>query len=214
MRAHSTLIFQALLTLFAVQIAEQVVSRTIGNTLEGALAVVLLVIASIVVGIGFTNIGLKLVKGEHAEYRDLIPRSSLCIAYLLATLLAGLVTIVPIVVALIIGLVLITVLHTIVVTVIMVPVVAVGTVFAVYFGLRYSFVRFAILEEPNDITGSLRMSAKMTEGRKWWLLGFLILTVLFNILGAILLLVGLLVTIPVSLLAYAHVYRTLRAHHS
>jgi len=213
-RAHSMLIFQVLLTLFAVQVAQSIVSKTIGDTLQGGLATLVLIVIGIALGIGFTNIGLKIAKGEHTGYRDIMPSLSLGISYIAASLLAGLVTIVPIVIALIISLVLVTILHGVAVAVVMVPVIAVGAVFAIYFGLRYFFVRFIILENPKEITDSLRISAKITEGRKWWLLGFMIVLGLLNILGAILLLVGLLITIPMTLIAYAHVYHTLRTHHS
>ena len=44
-------------------------------------------------------------------------------------------------------------------------------------------------------------------------LGFVIIIALLNIAGMLLLLVGLLVTIPVSMIAYAHVYVILHEHH-
>ena len=63
------------------------------------------------------------------------------------------------------------------------------------------------------ITASLRESAEMTHGIKWHLLGFFIIILLLNIVGALLLLVGLLVSVPVTMIAYAHVYQKLRVHH-
>jgi uncharacterized membrane protein len=78
--------------------------------------------------------------------------------------------------------------------------------------VRYSFVRFAILDGAR-IQESLSRSAVLTQDIKWHLVLFLIILVLLNILGAILLLVGLLVTVPVSMLAYAHAYVKLDVHH-
>jgi uncharacterized membrane protein len=71
------------------------------------------------------------------------------------------------------------------------------------------FVPYLIVDKKMSVGDALRESSRMTLGRKWQLLGFLGLVVLINILGAILLLVGLLVSIPVTMLAFAHAYRTL-----
>jgi hypothetical protein len=212
-RAHSTIVFQVLLTLFAVQIAEQVVQKVLSGTLEGALASVLLFVLSIILGVGFTLITLRIAQGKHAVYQDILPSFSVWLPYVGASLLAGIVTIVPLVVALIVGLVAYAVLPYTAAIVVIAMVAATGVVAAAYFALRYTFVKLAILDD-NDIIKSLRTSAKMTEGCKWWLMGFFITVILLNILGAILLLVGLLVTIPMTMFAFAHVYVKLSGHHS
>src|SRR3989344_2410515 len=74
---------------------------------------------------------------------------------------------------------------------------------------RYLFVPYLLMERRSSPFEALKESARITYGHKWQLLGLLGLTMLINILGAILLLVGLLVSIPVSALAMVHAYRTL-----
>jgi hypothetical protein len=212
-RAHSTLIFQTLLTLFGVQIAQQVVSRVLGGTLEGALASAALVVVSIVVGVGFTLITLRIAKGQHAAYQDLVPPVNVWVAYLAANIIAAIVSAVPLVAALVVCLVAYILLPAAGALAVTVVAAVAAVVAALYFTLRYAFVRFAILEDT-EIIKSLRTSAHLSEGRKWWLLGFVVVVLLLNLLGAILLLVGLLVTIPVTMIAYAHVYITLHAHHA
>jgi len=204
-RAHSTLVFQALLTLFAVQIAEQVVTRVLANTLDGALASAALFILALVLGVGFTLITLRIAQGKHAVYQDIIPPVRVSVAYIGATVLAAIVTIVPLIVALVVCLVALAVLPSTAAIVTSAVVGAAALVATIYFALRYALVHFAILDD-SDIIKSLRTSAHLTEGRKWWLVGFCITVGLLNILGAILLLVGLLVTIPVTMFAFAHVY--------
>lgn len=49
----------------------------------------------------------------------------------------------------------------------------------------------------------------MTEGVKWKLLGFCIVMGLINIVGLVALVVGVLVSFPVTNLAYLHIYRKL-----
>ena len=212
-RAHSTVIFQVLLTLFAVQIAQQVVTRVLAHTLDGALASAALFVLAIVLGIGFTLITLRIAQGKHAVYQDILPGFSVWLPYIGASLLAGIVTISPLIVALVVGLVAYAVLPYTAAIVVIALVAAVGVVTAAYVALRYTFVKLAILDD-SDIVKSLRTSAKMTEGCKWWLMGFFVTVILLNILGAILLLVGLLVTIPVTMFAFAHVYVQLRGPHA
>ena len=56
---------------------------------------------------------------------------------------------------------------------------------------------------------AFRESARITDGVKWKLFGFFLATVFLNIVGALCLVLGLLVSIPVSMLAYVHLYRKL-----
>jgi uncharacterized membrane protein len=56
---------------------------------------------------------------------------------------------------------------------------------------------------------AMKESKGITRGNKWPLLGFLLLLTLINLLGLIVLVVGLLVSIPISWLALVHAYRTL-----
>jgi hypothetical protein len=212
-RTNSRLIFQVVLTLFAVQIAEQVVTRVLGGTLEGAIASAALMILSVVLGIGFTIITLRIAQGKSASYEDILPSFQTSVSYIGAVLLAGIVTAVPLLIALILCLIAYVALPNMAAIAVCSVLAAIALVVAVYLMLRYVFVRFAILED-GDIVKSLRTSAHLTAGRKWWLVGFFIVVGLLNLLGVILLMVGLLVTIPVTMLAMAHVYTKLRAHHS
>lgn len=79
----------------------------------------------------------------------------------------------------------------------------------IYLALRFIFVPYLVVDRKLEVGAALRESTRITEGRKWQLLGFVLLCVLVNIAGALLLAVGLLVSIPVTMLAFAHAYRTL-----
>jgi uncharacterized membrane protein len=83
----------------------------------------------------------------------------------------------------------------------------------IYLMVRYSMVRFAVIDGAS-VTDSLRKSAELTQGIKWHLLWFILAIIAINIIGAVLFLVPLLVTVPVTMIAYAHVYQKLhgRAH--
>ncbi len=181
-RLHSGLLFKVLITLFAVQVGNSIASKVLEGTLEGFFAIVLFAIVGLALGAGFMRIALKIAKHESPTYADILPPLGMVWEYALASFLTGLIILG--------GLILL-----------IIP--------AIYFAIRYMFVRFAVLEGAG-ITGSLRASAKMTLGVKWKLLGFSLAMIGINILGALAVMVGLLVTIPVTLIAYAHIYTVLK----
>ncbi len=181
-RAHSGLLFQAMVALFAVQVASSIVEEVLKYSVQGVLAMLALGIASVILGTGFTVITLKLAKGEHATYKDLIPPGTLVWTLFCASVLTGLMVVGGLILLIIPG---------------------------IYFLVRFSMVRFAVVEGAG-IMESLTKSSEMTKGVKWRLLGFLLAMMGLNILGAIFFLVGLLVTVPVSAIAYAHVYLKLK----
>jgi uncharacterized membrane protein len=79
----------------------------------------------------------------------------------------------------------------------------------IIFALMFMFTTFVVIDRELGPIEAMKESHRITYGHKWSLLGFTLLLVLINLLGAIALLVGLLVTIPVSSLAVAHAYRVL-----
>lgn len=183
-REHSGLLFQILLTIFALQVVSEIVDRVLHDTILGILASVALAVLSVVISAGFALVALRLAEGHAAHYRDLFPRAQLVWHFFCVSLVAGLLTLVGFLLLIVPG---------------------------VYLLLRFSMARFAVVDGAG-ILESLKRSGRMTHGRKWHLLGFFLLMVLLNIAGALLLLVGLLVTIPVSMLAWAHVYHKLKVH--
>ena len=123
-KAHSALLFQVMLTLFAVQIASSIVSRVLAHTLMGFFATVVLVVVDVFVGVGFMIIVLKLARGEHATYNDIWPSVELTWRYFVASLLSGLLIIIGLILLIIPG---------------------------IYLLLRYGMVRFAIIDGAGTI---------------------------------------------------------------
>lgn len=75
--------------------------------------------------------------------------------------------------------------------------------------LMFFYVGFLIVDRGIGPIDALKESKRVTDGSKWDLFLFSLVTALVNILGAVCLLVGLFVTIPVTLMASAYVYRQL-----
>ena len=79
----------------------------------------------------------------------------------------------------------------------------------IYLALKYQFFSELIVDKQLGIMESLRKSGEITEGIKWQLLGFSLVLAGVNVLGALCFGLGLLVTIPVTTVAYFIVYRKL-----
>jgi len=79
----------------------------------------------------------------------------------------------------------------------------------VIFGLMFMFATFIVIERELGPIDAMNASNQLTRGHKWQLLGLVLLLVLINLLGLMALVVGLLVSIPVSTLAFVHAYRVL-----
>lgn len=84
---------------------------------------------------------------------------------------------------------------------------------AVIVGLGFSMSLYLILERKAGIIKSFKMSWAMTKGYKWKLFFVSILFLLINFVGAIFLIVGLLVTIPVTALSMVEIYKRLLINH-
>lgn len=75
--------------------------------------------------------------------------------------------------------------------------------------LGWSFVRYLIVERGLGPINALKESWRITKGHKWQLLLLGLALFGINVLGVLALLVGLLVSVPVTMIAVVHAYRTL-----
>jgi uncharacterized membrane protein len=224
LKSHSGLVFQVVLTMFALQVVSSVVQKSLEGTATGTAASIVLAVLGVILGAGMTLIFLKLGRGEHAHYREIWPELSLAWKYFCASLLTGVITFLPLMVAGVVDLVLLSATGSInfsegapaegsgAMLALAAAIALAGLAGALYLGLRYSMARLAVIDGA-PIVESLRRSRKLTEGVKWRLVLFALAIAALNLLGFIALVVGLLVTIPISLLAFVHVYLKLKSHH-
>jgi uncharacterized membrane protein len=79
----------------------------------------------------------------------------------------------------------------------------------IIFALMFMFATFIVIDRELGPINAMNESARIAKGYKWQLFGFTLVLVLINLLGLLALVVGLLVTVPVTSLAFVHVYRVL-----
>jgi uncharacterized membrane protein len=70
----------------------------------------------------------------------------------------------------------------------------------------YMFYSYSLMDKNTGVRESFRVSKAMTKGKRWKLFGFIIVLALVNVVGMLLLGVGLLFTIPLTSIALASVY--------
>jgi len=76
-------------------------------------------------------------------------------------------------------------------------------------GLALSFTLFLVVDKGVGPVSAFKESWKLTKGNRWKLFLLSMILLGINILGALALLVGLLVTVPITFLALIHAYRIL-----
>jgi cytochrome b561 len=81
----------------------------------------------------------------------------------------------------------------------------------VLWGLKYGFATWIVADQKTDPFDALHESARLTHGVRGKLFVFALLAVGMNLLGTLALGIGLLVTLPTTLIAAAHVFRRLQA---
>lgn len=81
----------------------------------------------------------------------------------------------------------------------------------IFLALGFYTVLYLAIDKKMDLFESLKIGWAQTKGKRWKLFLFSLALLGLNVLGLLLLVVGLLVTIPVSYIASVHVYRALSA---
>jgi uncharacterized membrane protein len=140
------------------------------------------IIFSIIVRIGYTKIFLRIHDGETPKFVEIFEEYRTFWRYLGTCILTFLTVIGGLILLIIPG---------------------------IFWAVRFSLAPLIVIDTKMGPKTSMKESYAITKGKFWKLLLFWITIGLFNLLGLILLGVGLLVTVPVSTLASVYVYREL-----
>lgn len=162
-----------------------IVLTNITSNSEGILSLIL-TIASIVIQtiieIGIIGIALRLLDGHPVKYTDIFQGYPLTGQFLMALVVGSVIVAAGLIVFIIPG---------------------------IYIGLRLSQSFYLVVDQKLSGIDALKRSWAITQGHALQLLLLAIVVGLINMVGAIALLIGLLVTIPTTTIAMAFVYRKL-----
>lgn len=79
----------------------------------------------------------------------------------------------------------------------------------VYLAIKYQFFQFLIIDKNMDVIDAFKESGRITDGSKWNLFSLALIFLVIVGIGALALLVGLLIAIPILIVAWAYVYKKL-----
>ena len=140
------------------------------------------IVISVLIELGFVHVALMIARGEQIEWRAFFRPARFFFSYLIASTL-----------------------FTIVVAVGIVLFIVPGVIWALMFALY----AYALVDEDLGPIAAMKRSALLTRGVRLELFLFFLLVIGVNILGALTLGVGLVITIPATMIATARVYYTL-----
>lgn len=171
-----------LLTAALAILAVNVIFWLLGSGFLGGLFKLIGWFVSILISMGVIRIALKIVDGKPVETADLFQRADQALPYFIASVIVGIM-------------------------------VGIGFIFliipGIYLAITFGFFGYNIVDKEHGIVESIEQSAAITRAQKGDLFVFGVALFLFNLAGAIALGIGLLITVPVSMLALAYVYRKL-----
>ena len=138
----------------------------------------------LVMDLGFIKIALQLHDNQPVQLSMLFSQYRLLVKYLLSAIVYGLIILGGFILLIIPGII---------------------------FSIRFQYYSYLMVDKSLGPIEALKQSWRMTKGHTWNLFLLGILLGLINLGGALLLLVGLLATIPTTMMANAYVFRKLQA---
>lgn len=176
---------------------------------------------SIILSIGLVNISLKIERGEVVVWNDLWEKIKLFWKFLGAAILQGIAVMIALVPAVIgvvglFGFILGAAFSPFIASEVspgllvgLSLLILLGSFLAVYISLGLLFYQYLVVDKELGPVQSLKTSWNITKGNRLQLITLLVVLLLLNFIGALLVGIGLLVTIPFTILAFARVYQML-----
>jgi len=136
----------------------------------------------LVVSLGIIGIALNFYDKKKTQYKKLFDYFHLVIPFILASIIYMLIVWVGIILFIIPGII---------------------------WSIKFRYYAYFIVDKNMGSIEALKASSEITKGAKWNLFLFGILLGIINFVGALALLVGLIITIPLTMVAEAYVFRKL-----
>lgn len=173
------------------------------------LTVVLNVFVQLLVGLGVVRVSLDVIENKTRKISALFTQKD----KVLRALFANILMVIPLVIvgAITLGVSIAVFAGALPNIPFLVPIllIVLFIVFAVWWQIRLQFFMYFLVDREAKIVASLKDSFEVTRGHFWKLFFFGIVLALVNLLGMLALLVGLFITVPLTWIATAYVYRRL-----
>ena len=179
---------------------------------------VLLLVLNLILSIWAIRVGLDVVDAKKPSFANFLPSWEVVWKFVFSNILVALIVVVPSM--LILGALRLLVVGSVVslaalptfgpLSLILLGVLILLLIFVlIYFGTRFMFATYYVVDQKLGPVESIRASWRTTRGVVWKLVGLIFVLAFINMIGVLAFVVGVLVTIPISLVASAYVYRSL-----
>lgn len=131
------------------------------------------------VSLGLYSMTLKVSRRGKAFYSDLFSQNKLLLKYIGASIVSSIIVVIGFFLLIVPGIIL---------------------------SIMFIFYPYVLVDQKSGVFDSLKKSAEITKGNRWKLLWLMIVLSFFNVLGFLMLFIGLAISIPFSLITLAYVY--------
>jgi len=179
--AHYSVFVPVVFLSVAISFASEFITKHEFGIL-GYLAIMLGVIAQIIMGMGITKIALKITAGESVVFDDVFSQTHLFFLYIGGNIVYGLIVCVGLLLFIVPGFI---------------------------WMVSYWFFPYVLIDKELGVWVALSEAKRISKDVRWELFKFMMVMGALNIAGVLTFFVGLFITIPITAVATAHVYRQL-----
>lgn len=191
----------------------------VASSFTGVVALLATIVAAVSIGfiiyskvleLGFKKIALQLIRGDDSSFEDIVVTVHQGVRYIVGVLLFNL-----LVVGIPTGIVLLAstgtttdflqVANTTAGSLVLAVVLGLGG----YLALIFHLFPFVLLDQNYGVVQSFHVAWSITEDAMFDLVIFYAVALLLNLIGVFVFMIGLLITVPITILAQAHVYQQL-----
>ncbi len=174
-----TLVVQLLFGAFSCG-TDDVPDQDLTSGVSCTLFSVLYYLANVFIAMGFATIGLHAVQGDKITFKQFFSRFSKFFPFVIAMILYAIIVFVGLILFIVPGII---------------------------WAIKFSMYPFMVLDKGANGWDALKLSSQATHGVKWDLLGLYAILILISLAGLLLFGLGLFITIPLTWIAQAHVFR-------
>jgi uncharacterized membrane protein len=172
---------------FLSSVAIQYVETMLTDSMTPILALVVMAVAYVIntiISMGALYLIIQVARRKEVSYADVFTPANSVVQYVFATLLVGIIVVIGLILLIVPG---------------------------ILWAIKYTFVPYLVVDKGMTALQAMEASDKMTKDDKMSIFLFWIVSMIINVLGMIPLGLGLIITIPVSMLAYARMYDSMLA---
>jgi uncharacterized membrane protein len=208
----------ALLTIVIMIVLQIIKGATDRHIIAGLVMMIVSIIASIAIALGWSKVLLNFVRNGSAQWDDFKTKMKDWKGYIVALIIYNFFKVLALILFIpafinFFGYFAINIGYTVtpkIFAITLIPLI-IGIVLMAWLAVRYVFIAFIAVDDTT-LSGwkILKKSAAMTKGNMWKIFWYSIIFGLVNLLGLICVVIGLFITVPMTKLAMAKLYDSLK----